>query len=286
MYKIITYKRLAVTTAIICFTLIFSSAANTFSPVFAAVKNKEKEVLIVMYHQISENKALWGDYVIPKAQLREDFLYLKNNGFTPIKLQTLLDFVNGKASLPKKPVVITFDDGQRSFITKVLPLLEEFNFPANVNIVGSLVDLYTQNGDTDDRYAYLNWNDIKALSKNNLVEIGHHSYNLHSLSSRRGMGKKKTESDSEYLSAMKKDIEKLNNKLLENINERPIILAYPYGIRNDMLFNLVKEKGFVITLTCRESINKISVGDNLYELGRFNRPYGKSSHTFFSGLLQ
>ncbi len=284
MYKIITYKKLAVFSAILCFVMIFSAIANTFLPVISVFKDEQNEVLILMYHQISENSSLWGDYVIPTSLLKEDFEYLKNNNYTPVKIKDLLDFTKGTKELPEKAVVITFDDGQRSFLTKVVPLLEEYNYPAVINIVGALTDLYTENGETNDKYAYLNWNDIKTLSQNPLVEIGHHSYNFHSLGYRRGMGKIYGESNIAYTEIIKADIEKLNKALLSNIGERPYILAYPYGIRNDTLLEIVKDENFSVTLGCRECINKISVGDELYELGRFNRPYGKSSSAYFENL--
>lgn len=286
MYKIITYKKLVIFSAILCFVMIFSAVANTFLPVISVFKDENREVLILMYHQVSENSSLWGDYVIPASLLKEDFEYLKNNNYTPIKIKDILDFTKGTKKLPEKAVVITFDDGQRSFLTKVVPLLEEYNYPAVVNIVGALTDLYTENGETNDKYAYLNWNDIKTLSQNPLVEIGHHSYNFHSLGYRRGMGKIYGESNSAYSEIIKTDIEKLNEKLLSNIGERPYILAYPYGIRNDTLLEIAKDENFPVTLSCRESINKISVGDELFELGRFNRPYGKSSDIYFENIIK
>lgn len=265
--------------------MIISSLSNTFLPAITVFKKSEKEIIIIMYHQISENSNLWGDYVIPSSVLKSDFEYLKNNGFTPVRIKDIVDYSKGTKDLPEKAVVITFDDGQRSFLTKVVPLLEEFNFPANVNIVGSLIDLYTENGETDDRYAYLNWNDIKILAENPLVEIGHHSYNFHSLGYRKGMGKIYGETNSAYLEIMKNDIEKLNEQLLSNTGEKPYILAYPYGIKNKTLSELVKSEGFSVTLSCRETVNKISVGEELFELGRFNRPYKYSTHTFFTGIV-
>ena len=266
--------------------MLFSSVANTFLQVLPVFKDTQKEVLIIMYHQISENSALWGDYVIPEKLLDSDFKYLKDNGYTPIKIKDLIDFTKGNKDLPQKPVIITFDDGQRSFLTKVLPLLEKYNFPANTNIVGSLVDLYTENGETDDRYAYLNWNDIKILSEHPLVEIGHHSYNFHSLGLRRGMGKIYGESNSAYTEIIKTDIKTLNDKLLMNIGFVPYIMAYPYGIKNKTLEEIVKSEGFSVTLSCRECINKIYVGDELFELGRFNRPYKYSTNTFFTEIIK
>ena len=87
MYRIITYKKLVIFSAILCFVMIFSAITNTFLPVISVLKTEKQEVLILMYHQVSENSSLWGDYVIPTTLLKEDFEYLNNNNYTPIKIE-------------------------------------------------------------------------------------------------------------------------------------------------------------------------------------------------------
>ena len=286
MFKIFTFKTLAIISACICFLLITGAFFNTFSPIIATSSSLTATVPIVMYHQIKDTTSHWGNYILPTHVLKEDFEYFKKAGITPVSFDDLKNFVGNGKPLPKKCIVITFDDGEKSFLTKVVPLLEEYSYPANVNVVGSLVELYTENGETDDRYAYLNEEDITELSKNPLVEIGCHSYNLHSLSNRRGMGKLYGESDEAYLEFIKADFEKFDSAVTSVINKNLRILAYPYGIRNDNLLGFAKENGYTITLTCRESVNTLTVGGDLYELGRFNRPYGKSSKDFFSGFYE
>lgn len=284
MFHIFSFKQVAVTASIVCIAMIFGAILNAFTPYIDVFSQTQAEIPIIMYHQISENSSIFGDYVIPTSLLKSDFQYMKNNNITPISFADASDFVKGGKKLPNNPIIITFDDGERSFLTKVLPLLEEFGYHANINIVGALVDIYTESGDTDDRYAYLNNSDIKTLSESPLVELGCHSYNLHSLSERRGMGKLYGESDENYKKIIEEDINKFNKKFENLIGTVPNILAYPYGIRNDILFNFAKQSGFSVTLTCRETVNKITVGGDLYELGRYNRPYGKTSKEFFDKI--
>ena len=81
-------------------------------------------------------------------------------------------------------------------------------------------------------------------------------------------------------------LEKFDSVVASAINKDLRILAYPYGIRNDTLLSFSKEKGYTITLTCREGVNSLTVGGDLYELGRFNRPYGKSSEDFFGRFYE
>lgn len=257
------------------------SAVSPYVPVFA---QPSVSVPIIMYHQISEKESSCGDYTIPLTLLRDDFQYMKDNKFHPVSFQQLSEYVKTGKNLPENPIIITFDDGERSFITKVLPLLEEFSYPANVNVVGSLVDLYTKNGETDDRYAYLNENDIKKLSSNPLVEIGCHTYNLHSLNTRRGMTKLQNESNEEYEQFIRNDIELFQEKLYELTGKKALCFAYPFGMRSDTILEILKDEGFTVTLTCRESTNTVTAGGELYELGRFNRPYGKSSENFFQNI--
>ncbi len=285
MFKTFTFKQLVIISVSLCFMMLAGALLNAFSPYVAAFSQNSVKLPIIMYHQISENSAIFGDYVIPSSLLESDFKYMRSHNITPISFKEAMAFVKNGEELPQNPIIITFDDGERSFITKVVPLLEEYSYCANMNIVGALVDLYTENGDTDDRYAYLNDNDIKLLSENPLVELGCHSYNLHSLSGRRGMGKLYGESDSDYRAKLQEDIEKFNKKLTALTGSSLTILAYPYGIRNDILLDTAKEYGYGITLTCRESVNTITVGGDLYELGRFNRPYGKSSEKFFKEIF-
>ncbi len=286
MFKIFTFKQIAIISFFLCLIMLLGSFINTLSPYVDVFSEMGKEIPIIMYHQISENKSIWGDYVIPLSVLEEDFQYMKNHNITPISFEQLKLYAEKGEKLPENPIIITFDDGERSFITKVLPLLEKYKYPANMNLVGSLVKLYTKNGDTDDRYAYLNEKDIRALAKNEMVSLGCHSYNLHSLSGRRGMGKIYGESEEEYKKLIYNDIEKFNADFERITGKTTDIMAYPYGIKNETLKSIAREKGFKITLTCREEINHISVGGSLEELGRFNRPYGKSSKSFFEKIYK
>ena len=285
MFRIFSRKHVIIPAVILCLGFLFGSLVNVAAPEIAASAKAGVTVPIIMYHQVCTDSSVLGDYAITPRILREDFEYMKANGITPVSFAQLISFVKSGGTLPQNPVVLTFDDGERSFLTKVLPLLKEYNYPANVNIVGSLVELYTKNGDTDDRYAYLNEDDIRLLSQESLVELGYHSYNLHSLSNRRGMGRIYGESDEDYTRLITEDIECFTTLFKRLTNESPFIAAYPYGIRNDTLQGILEASNFTVTLTCRESTNTLTVGGDLLELGRFNRPYRTSTKAFFENIF-
>lgn len=285
MFKIFGFKQLAAVSFGLCAAMLLAALLNTVAPYMPVYAAQSTAIPIIMYHQVCEKSSSCGDYVITTALLREDFCYLKDNNIHPVSFKMIREYVNTGKALPENPVVLTFDDGERSFITKVVPLLHEFSYPANVNIVGALTELYTENGDTDDRYAYLNAQDIKELSEDELVEIGCHTYNLHSLTKRRGMAKLTTETDDEYINVIQTDIKNFNEMYYEITGKRTQIFAYPYGLKNDTVLDILKNENFTVTLTCREKVNTVTVGGNLFELGRFNRPYSESSYSFFKDVL-
>lgn len=280
MHRFLRKNAVFLTLAALLFAAVFSLPRTLQTA--AVPKESSVRLPVVMYHHICPDHTLAGPYVLPADVLEEDFEFLQRSGYTPVSVRELLAYVTTGAPLPEKPVLLTFDDGQRSFLTRALPLLERYNFPAVVNVVGAFTDLYTENGDTNDRYACLNADDLRALSQHPLVEIGCHSYGMHTLGDRRGMGRKPGESDDAYRAALTADLARFNDRTSVLIGGQPRILAYPFGIENELLRDLAAANGFDVTLTCREVVNTVRVGGALTELGRFNRPYGIASEQFFS----
>ena len=69
--------------------MLLGSILNTLSPYVDAFSEIGEEIPIIMYHQISENKSIWGDYVIPLSLLEEDFQYMKKHNINPISFEQL-----------------------------------------------------------------------------------------------------------------------------------------------------------------------------------------------------
>ena len=77
----------------------------------SAAKKDSVKVPILMYHSILRSTNTHGDYIITESAFESDLKYLKDNGYTTIVMQDLIDFVCNGKKLPEKPVVLTFDDG-------------------------------------------------------------------------------------------------------------------------------------------------------------------------------
>ena len=238
-------------------------------------------VPILMYHSVCDNKKVTSDYRITPAQFEEDIKYLSEKGYTGIFVADLVAYVYEGVELPENPIIITLDDGYLNNMTNVMPILEKYDMCATISVVGKFTEDFSNTADANPLYAYLTWNDIKTLSESGRVEIGNHTYAMHELGERRGCAKIVGESDEKYDEALTLDLGKLQSALEEKSQVVPIVFTYPYGFISEESLHVIKKLGFLAALTCYEHINVITgEPEQLYKLGRFNRPANISTVEF------
>ena len=91
-----------------------------------------------MYHKISDDAP--PDYLTVNPSLFEkQMLYIIKSGYTTIFVSDLIEHVvNGKA-LPRKPILLTFDDGYRNNLTKLYSLIRKYELKANIFLVAGFI---------------------------------------------------------------------------------------------------------------------------------------------------
>ena len=121
----------------------------------------EKGIPVLMYHMIGDIED--NDAVLKESHLREQMKFLKDNGFHPLTLDQLYEYVMFNKPVPEKPVVITFDDGYADTYSIVTPLMKEYGFACTVFIP-------TYDADQGTR---LSWNQIKEMQASGMTIAGH-----------------------------------------------------------------------------------------------------------------
>lgn len=233
------------------------------------------ELPIIMYHSILKDPARAGDYTVSPEVLKADLLYLKQQGYQCVVVSDLISYVNGEP-LPKKPVMITFDDGHYNNLTYALPILEELDMKAVISVVGSYTQKYSENPDPNPNYAYLSYEDIKTLVDSGRFEIQNHSFDMHT------QGKKYDYSETSFCA----DVEKCQQLLTDNCNVTPTAYTYPFGKIIKSSRQYLIDLGFYASLTCHEKVNTVTRDPmSLFGLGRFNRPSGISTEEFMARAL-
>ena len=234
------------------------------------------ELPILMYHHIHKSASQWGDHVVSPQTLEGDFQYLTAQGYTAVTTANLIAYTQNGTPLPEKPIMITFDP---------FPLLERDDLPAEVAVVGTFADEYTQSGDRNINYACMSWKDIRKLTESGRVEIANHTYDMHNLKKRRGCQKKDGESLSQYRSALAADFEKNRAKIQAATGVKPTAFAFPFGALSKEARKVLKAEGYQVMLTCTEQVNHLTGDPNeLCDLGRFNRANSLDRETLFQKL--
>ena len=267
------------TVKIIIFTALFLSVVILISVMTGAVKETTAgtdsvKLSVIMYHSLLKDEKLQNDYTVSPTLFENDLKYLAENGYTTVVVKDLTDYVYGKKSLPEKCIMLTFDDGYYNNYYYALPLLEKYNCKAVISPIASVSEKFTETKDISVTYGHITFDDMKEMSDSGYVEIQNHSYDMHSLKSRKGVLPKAGESDEAYKYIL---VVKAQGLLENATGKKPTCFVYPFGAKNDRTEKLIKEMGFSCTLTCTEKPNIITKNpDSLYELGRYRRDRNES----------
>ncbi len=223
---------------------------------------------VIMYHAVVPDKYSADAYTVRISDFISDLEYLEQSGYTTVLPRDLISYARGERDLPEKPIMLTFDDGFCGVKDLAMPELTERNMCAAVAVVGKYLR------DENERkviYGYLSLSECRQMQDSGAIEIISHSYDLHNLKPRKGACRLWGESDASYSEFLKNDTEKLHSEL-DKIGIRPTAYAYPFGAFDKTSNSVLRESGYLLSLTCCEKVNVITRdGNSLFSLGRFNR---------------
>jgi peptidoglycan/xylan/chitin deacetylase (PgdA/CDA1 family) len=97
-------------------------------------------IKVLMYHRIVESESLshsYPDLCTHVSEFRSHLTWLEKWGFTPITFEDYHLCKTGELWLPKKPVILTFDDGYVDTFNNAFPLLREFGMKAVLFVMGN-----------------------------------------------------------------------------------------------------------------------------------------------------
>ena len=89
-----------------------------------------------MYHVIGNPPASapYPDLYVPRQELDDQLRWLERAGYEAVTLGRVFDAWRGRATLPRRPIVLSFDDGYRSHVTAALPVLQRHSWPGVLNL--------------------------------------------------------------------------------------------------------------------------------------------------------
>ncbi len=234
------------------------------------------EISVLVYHDISPKQSD-DEFTVRLADFRFQMHYLQQHGYRPISLQYLRKVQRGKAELPKKAVLLTFDDGFKSYQRYVVPLLKKHGFPSVVSVVTSW--MAGRNIPDEYRGKVMDRAEVRRVSRQPLVEVISHSHDMHygvpsnpqgneeavAITREYNPRNRRYESERTIRQRIKQDLLQSRQQLRAVTGRLPLAIAWPYGQYNQMLVDEARRLGMVYYLTLDDTPAR------LVDLPRINR---------------
>jgi peptidoglycan/xylan/chitin deacetylase (PgdA/CDA1 family) len=130
----------------------------------------EAVLAILGFHKVGEpSPGGWETwYYNTEAEFADYLRYLHDSSWQVIDLATLLRGIDEPDVLPRRAVLLTFDDGYRSTRSVALPLLRRFGFPAVVFALAARVGRSSSSFDADSEEPdepLCDWDDLHELER-------------------------------------------------------------------------------------------------------------------------
>lgn len=229
---------------------------------------------VVYYHKVDnpDPKArLKGIYILPR-RFDLQMKLLKLMGYHTINPGELLDSLEGKGTLPRKPIIITFDDGYQDNYTQALPILKKYGFGATIFVTVNHIGKYTVNapgGNETMPAQMLTWEEMKQLEREGIT-IGSHTLTHRSLNRLNGEEVYRECAESKRI-------------LEEGLGHTVDFLAYPFGDFNAQVARVVKECGYRAAFTTISG--RFHCSTDLFTLKRIKVKNRQHPFSFLSRLL-
>ena len=172
----------------------------------------QKGLPVLMYHKVSEDQV--DGLTISIKKLKQQFEFIRKKGYQTLSFHDLSEARRMGKPLPKRSLILTFDDAYRNFLEFAVPLLKRYGYKASVFIpVGYIgkTNAWDQGSDP-----ILSAKEIREMTESGDIEFGLHSF-LH-----RGYG----ELDP---AGIEKDIDLCMQTLSYHKIPFTRVIAYPYG---------------------------------------------------------
>lgn len=227
-------------------------------------KKNTKGIPVMMYHWFYDDtkgeditKKPNNHNYISKTNFEKQIKYLVDNNYYFVTWDELNDYIDKKIDLPEKSIILTDDDGVKSFYEIAYPITLKYNVPITSFVITNKVV----------------WKNY--LNKDHL-DMQSHTDSMHVRSCTKGKWDGK---------AMCESYKNIYNDLMttkDKLKDNPTIFAYPFGHYSDDFIKALKDSGFKMAFTINSG--RVKKGANKYKLPRVRVSRGTTLNQFANSI--
>lgn len=200
-------------------------------------------VPILMYHEVTPTPIEgYRKYTVTPTELATQLAWLQRRGYASVDLDALHAAWRGERALPRRPVVITFDDGSRDCLEHAVPALLAHGFTATFFIVAGLVGSTTRWLPAEQGFELptADWSALRAAEQAGM------RCEAHSVSHPRLA---LVDDD-----RCRDELVRGRTLLEDGLGRAVRHLAYPFGSQSDRTRELAREAGYLTACTTHEAL--------------------------------
>lgn len=233
------------------------------------------QVPVLSYHDFYVDDGTARDYDPFSMDIdifREQMQYLKDNGYKTLTADEFYCWQKRECKIPRKSVVITFDDGYQSNYDLAFPIMKELGLNGIVFIIGKAAEDASINERDGIKGAYMSLETLEKMKEDfPNIEIGGHSYDFHSYA--------------RIMAATKEELTWDLDKFHMLMDAR--YFAYPQGAYKSEYIEALKEKDYKLAFgfgrdneSRKKAFRKSMRSDNNYLIPRYHIHDGISISKF------
>lgn len=212
---------------------------------------------ILLYHSISDDPAPWiAPYTVTPPAFVQHLELINASERTALTVSQLLDALEGRAKLPQRPLLITFDDGFADF-AEAASMLVARDLPCTLYVTtgalrGRGPRWAPRGGTVLPPAPMLNWSQLAELAEQG-VEIGAHTHTHPQL-------------DVLRRAVAAEEIRQCKHLLEEVLGQEVPSFAYPHGFHSAAVRRSVREAGYTSACAVMNALS--SDADSIFSLAR------------------
>lgn len=247
--------------------LLLASAGLIVLLLAARGPQTAREIPVLMYHDIADHP---GDDVwsVSTEEFRRQVADLKAAGYRTILPKDISRFYRWKFWLPRKPVLITFDDGLLSVKTHAEPILRDAGFRAVVYLITGFIADTPAERMKYRSYDCLTWEEVNEMISRKTIAFGIHSH-----------------SHAPNPARLALEVGECRHIFKRKTGVRTRDFCYPYGSAPDILRQAVTNGGYWTAMICEDQLFTHAPNADLFRIPRVSVYGGTHAFTVSSGSL-
>jgi len=235
---------------------------------------------VILSLPLLDDNEIW---TLDVASFESQMRYLHENGYRTVSPDELAAWQRGEKDLPQRPVVITFDDGDRSVYELAWPILQKYGLTATFFVVTNRV------GEEWEGVSCLSWGELREMYESGVFAIESHTHDLHyrvetgrthtPVFIAASRGDYKFERYDSWESAILDDLGTSRQLIRRHIGTEPRSIAWPFGGNNVDVDNVAVQAGFTYTMKMQGGTNKMFAPDTPESGQRVINRYGITART-------